>query len=50
MSIILSFGKWGGFYFHRGYTTRPCLGWFAITLVPEDIDNIFNRLTGRAAR
>jgi len=51
MSIIFSVGRrCGGFYFFRGYTTRLCLGWLAITFVPEDIDTVFIRLTDRTAR
>jgi len=48
MSILFSFDQRGGFYFYWGYTTRLRLGGCAMTFVPED--NIFNRLTGRAAR
>ena len=40
MSIILSFGKWGGVYAHGGHSWRLCLGWVAITLLPEDIDDV----------
>jgi len=33
--------QWGGFYLHRGETsTRICLGYFAITLVREPLDDI----------
>lgn len=44
MSVILSFGKWGGFYASRGYTWRVCLGFVALTIIPQDIDVLFNRL------
>jgi len=44
MTIAVSFGKYGGFYFHRGYTTRLCLGWVAITYFPCDIDTLFDEL------
>lgn len=37
MSIILSFGQWGGIYVDR---RRLCLGWVAITWLPEDIDDV----------
>ena len=43
-SIIFSFGKNGGFYFYRGWMIRLCLGRFAITIIPEDIDNTFEHL------
>lgn len=36
MSFVIAFGKWGGFYFHRGWTTRLCLGWVSMTYIPED--------------
>lgn len=42
MSILFSFGKYGGFYFRWGYTKRLCLGWFAITFCPFDIDEVFD--------
>lgn len=35
---MLSFGRWGGFYVHRGYSWRLCLGWVAITAFPADFD------------
>lgn len=40
MTICLSIGRWGGVYFHRGWTLRLCLGWVAITLIPVDIDEL----------
>jgi len=48
--FIISIGKWGGFYFHRGYATRLCLGFIAITLLPEDLDNLLARLTAKNKR
>lgn len=44
MSIIFSFGSYGGFYLRWGYMKRLCLGWFAITITPFDIDDMFGRL------
>lgn len=38
MSLIISIGKWGGFYCCEG---RICLGWFALTFIPCDIDEIY---------
>lgn len=38
MSFAISFGTYGGFYIHRGYTFRVCLGWVAFTVFPFDID------------
>lgn len=38
MTIAISFGSYGGFYIHSGYTKRVCLGWIAFTYFPEDID------------
>ncbi len=43
MSFIVSFGKYGGFYFRRDYATRLCLGWLALTFLPCDIDDAFTR-------
>ncbi len=40
-SICFSWGEYGGFYFHNGYTKRVCLGWIAITFLPIEIDEIF---------
>ena len=40
MSLIISIGKWGGFYFHHRFSTRLCLGWLAITFIPEDFDEL----------
>ena len=42
MAIIISIGKWGGMYFYRGYGTRLCLGWIAITYLPTDGDYILD--------
>ena len=44
MSIVLSFGSYGGFYFHRGYSTRLCLGFVAVTFFPCDIDKVLSKL------
>jgi hypothetical protein len=40
MSFVLSFGRYGGFYFSRGWSTRLCLGWVAITWLPAEIDDL----------
>ena len=42
-TISLSWGKYGGFYWRKGYTTRLCLGWIALTYFPEDLDNILSK-------
>ena len=39
-TILLSWGKYGGFYFYSGYTKRLCLGYIAITYFPIEIDDI----------
>ena len=39
-TIALSWGQYGGFYFHSGYTKRLCLGYLAITYFPKEIDDI----------
>lgn len=38
MSLVFSVGKWGGFYIRINYCVRICVGFFAITLIPADID------------
>ena len=37
---VISCGKYGGFYFYSGYTTRLCLGYFVITHYPFDLDDV----------
>ena len=41
MSVILSFGKFGGFYIYHGFSFRVCLGWIALTIIPVDVDELF---------
>jgi hypothetical protein len=36
ISIVLSIGRWGGFYACRGACWRLCLGWLAFTVYPYD--------------
>lgn len=39
-SIILSVGKYGGFYLQRGEAMkRICLGWVAVTLITPEYDD-----------
>jgi len=47
MSLVLSFGNWGGVYVYVGYTWRICLGWMTLTMIPNDIDVILNALLPR---
>ena len=35
-TLMIGVGSWGGVYFYRGFTTRLCLGWLAITYIPLD--------------
>jgi len=42
VSLIFSVGRWGGVYVHRGFGVRICVGFFAITLLPCDIDDILS--------
>jgi hypothetical protein len=42
MTLIISVGRWGGFYCH---SHRLCLGWIAFTLYSFDIDDILQVLT-----
>jgi hypothetical protein len=44
MTIVCNIGAYGGFSIHRGNTTRLCLGWLAITVIPVDLDNVLSRL------
>lgn len=44
MSILISFGKWGGVYFHRGYSWRLCMGWIAVSVFPMDDDVLLDAL------
>lgn len=48
MSVILSFGAWGGVYVHLGWMKRICLGWFALTFMPGDIDDVLRGLVNKA--
>jgi len=45
MTICLSFGRYGGFYVHRGHTWRVCLGWVALTILWADIDDVLDEAT-----
>ena len=42
-TLSLSWGRYGGFYWKKGYTIRLCLGWVAITYFPEDLDEILKK-------
>lgn len=42
MTLMLTFGKSGGFYIAWGYSKRICLWWLAITFIPRDMDQILN--------
>ena len=39
-TIAISWGRYGGFYFHKGATIRLCLGWVAITYFRQDLDDL----------
>jgi hypothetical protein len=39
-SFCISWGKYGGWYFRSGHTTRLCLGWLAFTYFPFEIDEV----------
>lgn len=45
MTLAISFGPWGGFYRHWGYTKHICLGWVAITYLPVDLDAVIEPWT-----
>ena len=38
MTLSVTVGKWGGFYFCREWCWRLCLGWLALTWFPQDLD------------
>ena len=50
MTILVSFGAYGGFYVRFGYTWRICFGWVAVTVLPFDIDKWWPDLLERALR
>ena len=40
-TVALSVGPWGGFYVYTGYLKRICLGWLALTFVPDvELDDL----------
>lgn len=41
-TLSFSWGKYGGFYYHKGYMTRLCLGWIAFTYIPLEIDSVLD--------
>lgn len=44
-SIILSVGKYGGFYLQNGEAMkRICLGWIAFTLIIPEFDESFEKI------
>jgi hypothetical protein len=44
-SIVLSVGKWGGFYLQNGTAMkRVCMGFVAITAIVPEFDEIFNKI------
>jgi hypothetical protein len=49
MTLAFSWGPWGGVYAHWGYCKRLCLGWFAVTLVPVEVDDLMAAFAACAA-
>lgn len=43
-TLAISWGKYGGFYYHHSYMTKLCLGWIAFTYIPLEIDKVLNTL------
>lgn len=41
MTLIISVGRWGGFYLHPH---RLCLGWIAFTFYGKDYDDLIEQL------
>lgn len=49
-SIILSIGKYGGFYIQNGNAMkRLCFGFVALTIVVPEFDEIFHKIIERAS-
>lgn len=46
-TLAITWGSYGGFYFVSRFCTRLCLGWLALTWIPEDIDVVLERLIQR---
>jgi hypothetical protein len=40
MTLIISVGRWGGFYLHQH---RLCLGWIAFTFYGVDYDDLMEK-------
>lgn len=40
--IVLSCGSWGGVYIHWELVKRISIGWFSLTLIPDDFDTLFS--------
>jgi hypothetical protein len=49
-TVAVSAGPWGGFYVHRGFFHRLCLGWVAITVVPVELDDLMEAYVARATK
>lgn len=41
-TVAVSVGPWGGFYVHRKFFQRVCIGWLAITVVPVELDDLMD--------
>jgi hypothetical protein len=46
-SFVISWGRYGGFYWSHDYCTRLCLGWIAFTFYPFDFDGFHDRQVDR---
>jgi len=46
MTILITFGAYGGFYFDysKGFSFRMCLGWAAITIMRCDLEKVLSRM------
>jgi hypothetical protein len=49
-TVALSDGPWGGFYVHRGFFHRLCLGWLALTVVPVELDDLMEAYAKKEER
>jgi hypothetical protein len=46
--ILISIGEYGGFYIHKGYLLRICLGWVAVSFIQMDGDKLLKLASERA--
>ena len=40
VSIVVSFGRYGGFYWRRRPSPRICLGWMIVVAIPVEFEDL----------